>query len=70
MSLKQISRSREVTVPTPNSPKPQRRTWPYAVTAVTVLAIQQGWDAQQVITLAVSLLVLIALITSTGRDSE
>lgn len=55
---------------TPNTPQPQRRTWPYAVTAVTVLAIQQGWDAQQVITLAVSLLVLIALITSAGRDNE
>lgn len=51
-----------------NSPQPQRRTWPYAVTAVTVLAIQQGWAAQQVITLAVSLLVLIALITSVGRE--
>ncbi|MFC8536783.1 hypothetical protein ACFUJY_23080 [Streptomyces sp. NPDC057249] len=50
-----------------NSPQPQRRTWPYAATTVTVLAIQQGWPAQQVITLAVSLLVLIALITSAGR---
>ncbi|MFE7042489.1 hypothetical protein ACFU9X_24515 [Streptomyces atratus] len=55
---------------TPNAPQPQRRTWPYALTAVTVLAIQQGWDAQQVITLAVSLLVLIALITSAGQGSE
>ncbi|MFJ7416911.1 hypothetical protein ACIQWZ_39905 [Streptomyces sp. NPDC098077] len=35
---------------------------------MTVLAIQQDWDAQQVITLAVSLLVLIALITSAGQE--
>lgn len=55
---------------TPNSRQPQRRTWAYAVTAVTVLAIQQGWAAQQVITLAVSLLVLIALITSAGQGSD
>jgi hypothetical protein len=34
---------------------------------VIVLAIQQGWDARQVITLTVSLLVLIALITSAGH---
>jgi hypothetical protein len=34
---------------------------------VIALAIQQGWDAQQVTTLAISLLVLIALITSAGR---
>ncbi|MEU5289398.1 hypothetical protein ACIOHB_35480 [Streptomyces microflavus] len=68
VGLKQITRSQEVTVPPSNSPQPQRRTWPYAVTAVTVLAIQQGWDAQQVITLAVSLLVLIALITSAGQE--
>ncbi|TYR53310.1 hypothetical protein FY004_27345 [Streptomyces parvus] len=68
MSLKQITRSQEVTMLPSNSPQPQRRTWPYAVTAVTVLAIQQGWAAQQVITLAVSLLVLIALITSVGRE--
>ncbi|MFJ8764665.1 hypothetical protein [Streptomyces clavifer] len=68
MSLKQFNQSQEVTVLPSNSPQPQRRTWPYAVTAVTVLAIQQGWPAQQVITLAVSLLVLIALITSAGRE--
>ncbi|MFE7537269.1 hypothetical protein ACFU67_23710 [Streptomyces rhizosphaericola] len=68
VGLKQITRSQEVTVPPSNSRQPQRRTWPYAVTAVTVLAIQQGWDAQQVITLAVSLLVLIALITSAGQE--
>lgn len=57
-------------MPTSNSPQPGGRSWPYVVTAVIVLAIQQGWDAQQVITLAVSLLVLIALISSAGRGNE
>ncbi len=52
---------------TANSPQPRHRSWPYAITAVIVLAIQQGWDARQVVTLTVSLLVLIALITSAGR---
>ncbi|MFD5891277.1 hypothetical protein ACFWHQ_35665 [Streptomyces sp. NPDC060334] len=51
-----------------NSPNPRRRSWPYAVTAIVALAVQQGWDAQQVISLAVSLLVLIALITSADRS--
>ncbi|MFF3216120.1 hypothetical protein ACFYYB_36590 [Streptomyces sp. NPDC002886] len=55
---------------TPNTPQPPRRSWPYAVVAITVLAIQQGWDAQQVTTLAVSLLVLVAVITSAGRGNE
>ncbi|MET7534110.1 hypothetical protein ACFWB1_27135 [Streptomyces goshikiensis] len=54
----------------PNIPQPPRRSWPYAVVAITVLAIQQGWAAQQVTTLAVSLLVLVALITSAGRGNE
>jgi hypothetical protein len=40
---------------------PRRRSWPYAATAIVALAVQQGWDAQHVISLAVSLLVLIAL---------
>nr|WTA00815.1 hypothetical protein OH820_35290 [Streptomyces sp. NBC_00857] len=55
---------------TPNAPQPHRRSWPYAITAIVVLAIQQGWDAQQVTALAVSLLVLIALLTSAGRGGE
>lgn len=54
----------------PNAPQPPRRSWPYAVVAITVLAIQQGWDAQQVTTLAVSLLVLVALIASAGRGND
>ncbi|WP_158711281.1 hypothetical protein [Streptomyces sp. NRRL S-1824] len=53
-----------------NSPQPRRRSWPYAVTAIVVLAVQQGWHAQQVTTLAVSLLVLIALIASAGHGGE
>ncbi|MGA5171255.1 MULTISPECIES: hypothetical protein [Streptomyces] len=55
---------------TPNSQQPRHRSWPYAITAVIVLAIQQGWDAQQVVTLTVSLLVLVALITSAGRYGD
>jgi hypothetical protein len=57
-------------VTTPNTTQPPRRSWPYMVGAITVLAIQQGWNAQQVTTLTVSLLVLVALITSAGRGSD
>ncbi|MEV7203473.1 hypothetical protein [Streptomyces griseoluteus] len=57
-------------MPGPNSPQPHRRSWPYAVTAAIALAIQQGWSAEQVITLATCLLVLIALITSAGHHGE
>ncbi|MEU2453059.1 MULTISPECIES: hypothetical protein [unclassified Streptomyces] len=49
-----------------NSPQSQSRSWPYVVTAVVVVAVQQGWEAQHVIALAVSLLVLIALVSSAG----
>ncbi|MER7466847.1 hypothetical protein [Streptomyces sp. NPDC097981] len=49
---------------------PPRRTWPYVVSAIVVLALQQGWNAQEVTTLAVSLLVLIAVITAAGADRE
>jgi hypothetical protein len=52
---------------TPNSPHGQHRSWPYVVAAALILALQQGWSATDVITLATCLLVLIALITSTGR---
>ncbi|MGW6617278.1 hypothetical protein ACWGA0_27985 [Streptomyces erythrochromogenes] len=55
---------------TPNTTQLPRRSWPYVVVAITVLAIQQGWNAQQVTTLAVSLLVLVALITSAGRGND
>ncbi len=53
---------------TPNSPKRQRPSWPYVVAAALTLAFQQGWSAKEVITLAICLLVLIALVTSTGSD--
>lgn len=53
---------------TPNSPQRQRRSWPYVVAAALVLALQQGWSPTDVITLATCLLVLIALVTSTGDD--
>jgi hypothetical protein len=53
-------------MPDPNSPQPQRRSWPYAI----ALTLQQGWHPQQVITLTTCLLVLIALITSTGHNDQ
>ncbi|MEU1495733.1 hypothetical protein ABZ456_36505 [Streptomyces sp. NPDC005776] len=57
-------------MPTPNSPQSHRRSWAYAVTAIIVLTVQQGWPAERVTVLAVSLLVLIALITSAGQGGE
>jgi hypothetical protein len=54
----------------PNSPQPHRRSWPFAVTAAITLTLQSGWTAEQVITLTTCLLVLIALITSTGANGE
>lgn len=60
------SRPREIKL-SANSPSPNRRSWPYAVTAIVALAVQQGWDVQQVISLSVILLVFIALITSADR---
>lgn len=52
---------------TPNSPQPPRHSWPYVVAVVLALAFQQGWSARDVISLATCLLVLIALVASTGR---
>ncbi|WP_158075070.1 hypothetical protein [Streptomyces sp. MJM1172] len=49
---------------------PPRRNWPYVVVAIVVLAFQQGWNAQQITTLTVSLLVLIAVITAAGNNRE
>ncbi|MFJ5811153.1 hypothetical protein [Streptomyces sp. NPDC093093] len=49
---------------------PPRRTWPYVVAAIVVLALRQGWDAEHVITLTVSLLVLIAVINAAGPNRE
>ncbi|MGC5530383.1 hypothetical protein [Streptomyces sp. SR-10] len=58
---------------TPNSPHAPRRSWPYAITAILVLALQEGWDEASVIKLAAVLLVLLALINSNdnnGNDND
>lgn len=58
-------------MPTANAPMPPRRSWPYVVVTIVVLALRQGWDAEHVITLAVCLLVLVALVSSAGgREGE
>ncbi|MFE5966205.1 hypothetical protein [Streptomyces sp. NPDC056463] len=57
-------------MPAPNSSHGPRRSWPYAVTAIIVLALQQGWSAADITKLAVVLLVLIALVTRAGRGDE
>ncbi|MGW6705791.1 hypothetical protein ACWGDE_13000 [Streptomyces sp. NPDC054956] len=48
----------------------KRRSWPYAVTAILVLALQQGWEPRDVVALAAVLLVLIALVQATGSGGE
>jgi hypothetical protein len=70
VGLQHTSRSPEFLMPDPNTPQPRRRSWPYAVTAAITLTLQQGWNPQQVITLTTCLLVLIALITSTGHNDQ
>ncbi|MFF2188144.1 hypothetical protein [Streptomyces sp. NPDC058155] len=45
-----------------------RRSWPYAIAAILILAVQEGWDAAAVTKLAVVLLVLLALINSSGNN--
>ncbi|MFB6842657.1 hypothetical protein [Streptomyces sp. NPDC056361] len=57
-------------MPTPNVPRPPRRTWAYAATTILVLALNQGWAATDVIKLAAVVLVLIALVVGAGQDSE
>ncbi|MEU7018792.1 hypothetical protein [Streptomyces sp. NPDC046385] len=57
-------------MPSPNAPRPTRRTWAYAATAVLVLALNQGWAAADVIKLATAVLVLIALIIAAGHGSS
>ncbi|WP_327267146.1 hypothetical protein OG444_40155 (plasmid) [Streptomyces sp. NBC_01232] len=57
-------------MPALNSSIPPRRSWPYVVAAIVVLAVRQGWEAEQVITLAVCLLVLIALVSSASPGGE
>ncbi|MFD7555168.1 hypothetical protein ACFV9E_11635 [Streptomyces sp. NPDC059835] len=57
-------------MPAANSSVPPRRSWPYVVAAIIALAVRQGWDAEQVITLAVCLLLFIALVSSAGPGGE
>ncbi|MFB7031320.1 MULTISPECIES: hypothetical protein [unclassified Streptomyces] len=57
-------------MPVPRPPKPTRKTWPYAVVAVLVLAVNAGWPAADVIKLATVLLVLIALVVRAGPDDS
>ncbi|MGA5198249.1 hypothetical protein [Streptomyces exfoliatus] len=57
-------------MPAPNSPRPTRRTWPYAFTAVIVLALNQGWAAEDIIKLAAVVLVLIAVVVGAGSHGE
>lgn len=52
---------------TPDPQEKKRRSWPYAVTAILVLALQQGWQPRDVAMLAAVLLVLIALVGSAGN---
>ncbi|MFE7757614.1 hypothetical protein [Streptomyces sp. NPDC057429] len=55
---------------TPNPPRMPRRSWPYAITVILVLALQEGWDEASVIKLAVVLLVLLALINSSTNNND
>ncbi len=42
----------------------KRTTWPYAVTAIIVLALQSGWGPRNVLALTAILLVLIGFVIS------
>ncbi|MCY0917448.1 hypothetical protein ACFWHQ_40115 [Streptomyces sp. NPDC060334] len=53
-----------------NFARPPRRSWPYAVTAVLVLALNEGWAARDVQRLATILLVLVALICVLGEGGD
>lgn len=57
-----------MTTPGPQGDK--HRSWPYAVTAVLVLALQQGWEPRDVAALGAVVLVLIALVQSAGSRGE
>ncbi|MBT2446961.1 hypothetical protein J7F03_07720 [Streptomyces sp. ISL-43] len=61
-----------MTTPDPQGNKQGKkpRSWPYAITAILVLALQQGWAPRDVATLASVLLVLIALVRSAGNGGE
>ncbi|MFJ5879208.1 hypothetical protein [Streptomyces sp. S1] len=57
-------------MPTPNPTRPSRRTWAAAFTAVLVLALNQGWPAEDVIKFASAVLVLIAVVVGVGSNGE
>ncbi|WP_158076964.1 hypothetical protein [Streptomyces sp. CB02009] len=57
-------------MPSPNAPRPSRRTWAAAFAAVLVLALNQGWPAADVIKLATGILVLIALVIGAGSNTD
>ncbi|MCX5231412.1 hypothetical protein ABZY16_05460 [Streptomyces sp. NPDC006553] len=57
-------------MPSPNLPRPSRRTWAAAFTAVLVLALNQGRPAADVIEFARGVLVLIALVVGVGSNNE
>ncbi|MFF0087988.1 hypothetical protein ACFYR1_51610 [Streptomyces canus] len=42
----------------------ERTTWPYAVTAIIVLAVQIGWGAKDTVSRTATLLVLIGVVVS------
>lgn len=50
-----------------NSP---RRSWPYAITAVLIVALQEGWRPGDVRALAATLLVLVAMIYASGNERQ
>jgi hypothetical protein len=43
-------------------------TWPYAVAAIIVLALQAGWQPEEIRNLAATLLVLITLLIAAHRS--
>ncbi|MCX5122167.1 hypothetical protein [Streptomyces sp. NBC_00347] len=55
---------------TPGPQGDKHRSWPYSVTAVLVLALQQDWEPRDVAALGAVLLVLIALVQSAGSRGE
>ncbi|MCF3179709.1 hypothetical protein IPZ70_07100 [Streptomyces polychromogenes] len=54
----------------PQPARPPRRSWPYAFTAVVVAALHQGWTGAEVVRLAATVLVLIAVICSVGEGGD
>ncbi|MEV6406629.1 hypothetical protein AB0M58_27445 [Streptomyces bobili] len=49
---------------------PTRRSWPYAITAIVVLAFENGWEPAEIRSLTAVLLVLVAVIHAASRDHD